>query len=67
VQHAGGGCATGIYFHAGPALADRITDCRYLHQTRRSNLTDHAALTATLDVVPNLLPTTDPATSGALF
>lgn len=55
------------YIHAGPALADRVTDCRYLHETRDSKLTDHAALTVTLDVVPNLLPTADPATSGALF
>jgi exodeoxyribonuclease-3 len=55
------------YFYAGPGLADRITDCEYLHETRRSKITDHAALTVTLDVVPNLLPTTDPATSGVLF
>jgi exodeoxyribonuclease III len=55
------------YFHAGPALAVRLTDCEYLHETRQRKITDHAALTVTLDVVPKLLPTTDPAASGALF
>ncbi|MCP2343556.1 endonuclease/exonuclease/phosphatase family protein [Actinomadura rupiterrae] len=55
------------YLHAGAALAERIRGCEYLHQIRLDQLTDHAALTLSLDVTPTLLSTSDPATSGALF
>ncbi|MBX7267251.1 hypothetical protein KIF24_15330 [Micromonospora sp. Llam7] len=38
------------YFHIGRELAGRITGCAYLHETRELRLTDHAAVTLTLDV-----------------
>ncbi|MFD0856708.1 endonuclease/exonuclease/phosphatase family protein [Actinomadura adrarensis] len=55
------------YFHAGTALANRIITCQYIHEPRIEKLTDHAAMTVTLDAVPRMLTTTDPASSGALF
>lgn len=38
------------YFHVGQALAERITSCTYLHETRELGLTDHAAVTVELAV-----------------
>jgi exodeoxyribonuclease III len=38
------------YFHVGSAVAERITGCTYLHETRENQLTDHAALTLCLDI-----------------
>jgi exodeoxyribonuclease III len=38
------------YFHVGRELAGRIQSCSYLHETREHRLTDHAAVTLTLDV-----------------
>jgi len=32
------------YFHVGRELAERITSCAYLHETRDQRLTDHAAV-----------------------
>lgn len=54
------------YLHAGPALADRILSCEYLHQTREQRLTDHAVVTAVLRADARHLNTTDPAET-ALF
>jgi exodeoxyribonuclease-3 len=44
------------YFHVGCELAERITGCAYLHETREQRLTDHAAvnLTVALDRVARL-------------
>ena len=44
------------YFHVGRDLADRITTCTYLHETRDQRLTDHAAvaLELALDAVERL-------------
>jgi exodeoxyribonuclease III len=54
------------YFHVGEDAATKIKACDYLHQTREQRLTDHAAMTLTLDVEPstrldtiNLLDTED--------
>lgn len=48
------------YMHVGRAIASRITACRYLHETRELQLTDHAAVSLDLDVkVPTYLKTTD--------
>lgn len=38
------------YFHVGRDLAERITSCAYLHETRELRLTDHAAVTLTVAV-----------------
>jgi exodeoxyribonuclease-3 len=38
------------YFHVGRELAERITGCVYLHETREQRLTDHAAVTLMLGV-----------------
>jgi exodeoxyribonuclease-3 len=38
------------YFHVGGQLATRIQSCVYLHETREQRLTDHAAVTLTLNV-----------------
>jgi exodeoxyribonuclease-3 len=38
------------YFHVGRELAERITGCGYLHETREQRLTDHAAVTLALAV-----------------
>lgn len=38
------------YFHVGRELAERTTDCTYLHETREQRLTDHAAVALTLRV-----------------
>lgn len=49
------------YFHVGTGLAERITDSEYLHETRDIRLTDHAAVTLSVDLnVPARLATTDP-------
>jgi exodeoxyribonuclease-3 len=44
------------YFHVGRELAERITSCAYLHETRDQRLTDHAAvaLELGLDAVERL-------------
>ena len=50
------------YFHVGRKLAGRIKACAYLHETREQRLTDHAAVTLTLDIDRVArLATTDPA------
>jgi exodeoxyribonuclease-3 len=38
------------YFHVGRELGSRTRTCRYLHETRDQRLTDHAAVTLTLDL-----------------
>jgi len=38
------------YFHVGRDLAERITGCAYLHETRELRLTDHAAVTLNVGV-----------------
>jgi exodeoxyribonuclease-3 len=38
------------YFHVGRELAERITTCAYLHETREQRLTDHAAVALALAV-----------------
>lgn len=38
------------YFHVGKALARRIRGCEYLQETREKRLTDHAAVTLTLEL-----------------
>lgn len=50
------------YLHAGAALTEMVSGCRYLHETRERRLTDHAAVTMSLNVVPELLTTNDPLT-----
>jgi exodeoxyribonuclease-3 len=40
------------YFHVGRELAERITACAYLHETRELRLTDHAAVALSLDIDP---------------
>jgi exodeoxyribonuclease-3 len=42
-----------------------IGDCDYLHETRQSRLSDHAAHTLTLRAEPSRLVTGDPAAVGA--
>ncbi len=54
------------YFHVGPDLAERITGCAYLHETRELRLTDHAAVTLTMMVDQvTQLATGDPAEEEA--
>ncbi|TDB78193.1 hypothetical protein E1264_36980 [Actinomadura sp. KC216] len=55
------------YLHTGVAVAGLVSGCRYLHETREGKLTDHAAVTMSLRVVPKLLATADPSSVGALF
>ncbi|MBO0883697.1 MAG: hypothetical protein J2P17_25850, partial [Mycobacterium sp.] len=38
------------YFHVGGQLVPRIRSCSYVHETREQRLTDHAAVTLTLDI-----------------
>ncbi len=38
------------YFHVGRELGGRIEGCAYLHETREQRLTDHAAVSLSLDV-----------------
>ncbi|MEO3862098.1 hypothetical protein ABGB08_45045 [Acrocarpospora sp. B8E8] len=45
------------YLHVGKALADRISSCAYLHETRDQSLTDHAAQTLTLHIDATILDT----------
>ncbi|MEU7611081.1 endonuclease/exonuclease/phosphatase family protein [Micromonospora sp. NPDC049204] len=40
------------YLHAGAALMPTVVSSTYLHQPRQAKLTDHAALTACLNVTP---------------
>ncbi|MET7949102.1 endonuclease/exonuclease/phosphatase family protein [Micromonospora sp. NPDC005324] len=40
------------YLHAGAALMPTVASSTYLHQPRQAKLTDHAALTACLNVTP---------------
>lgn len=47
------------YFHVGAALADRISGCAYLHETRELSLTDHAAVRLTLALDAVRLPYED--------
>jgi hypothetical protein len=49
IGRTGDGCRYD-YFHVGGALAERIQACAYLHETRDSRLTDHAAVTLSLAV-----------------
>jgi exodeoxyribonuclease-3 len=50
------------YFHVGRDLAERITGCAYLHETREQRLTDHAAVELRLAVDRVAwLETSDPA------
>ncbi|GAA3174317.1 endonuclease/exonuclease/phosphatase family protein [Nonomuraea roseoviolacea] len=49
------------YFHVGRALADRISGCAYLHETREQGLTDHAAVQVDLDLDAARLPCDDPS------
>jgi exodeoxyribonuclease-3 len=50
------------YFHVGRDLAERITGCAYLHETREQRLTDHAAVELHLAVDQvSWLETDDPA------
>jgi exodeoxyribonuclease-3 len=53
------------YFHIAGALADRVSDCTYLHCTRDERLSDHAALTLTLQVEAARLATSVPASNSA--
>lgn len=46
------------YFHVGRELAERITTCTYLHETRDQRLTDHAAITLALGLDAARRPTT---------
>jgi exodeoxyribonuclease-3 len=56
------------YFHIGQHLADHIRGCAYLHQTRERRLTDHAAVTLTLDVDRVArLDTADPTADDTLM
>jgi exodeoxyribonuclease-3 len=49
------------YFHVGQELAERITTCAYLHETRDQRLTDHAAVALELAVdSAKRLATSDP-------
>jgi exodeoxyribonuclease-3 len=50
------------YFHVGPALAEQIRACMYLHETREQRLTDHAAVSLNL-IVDGVrrLETSDPS------
>lgn len=50
------------YFHVGGELAERITGCTYLHETREQRLTDHAAVSLGLRV-----DSTTPFTVGELL
>ncbi|HYU09420.1 MAG TPA: endonuclease/exonuclease/phosphatase family protein [Gemmatimonadales bacterium] len=55
------------YFHVGPELAERITDCTYLHETREQRLTDHAAVSLHLAVdAVDRLETSDPTANDVL-
>lgn len=48
-----------VDFHVGAALADRISGCAYLHETRELSLTDHAAVRLTLALDAVRLPYED--------
>ncbi|WP_433365349.1 endonuclease/exonuclease/phosphatase family protein [Streptosporangium sp. CA-115845] len=48
------------YFHVGPALATLVRSCTYLHETRETNLTDHAAVQLVVDVKAARLPCGNP-------
>jgi len=55
------------YFHVGRELAERITGCVYLHETREQRLTDHAGVTLNLTVERiERLTTTSPVTDEAM-
>jgi exodeoxyribonuclease-3 len=57
--------------HGSPALAEALTACEYLHETREtasdgSRLTDHSGLAVRLALTPtDALLTSDPATAAA--
>jgi exodeoxyribonuclease-3 len=55
------------YFHVGQELAERITGCAYLHETREQRLTDHAAVALEL-AMDNAQPLTtgDPNEDDAM-
>lgn len=54
------------YLHVATGLAEQITDCDYLHQTRELRLTDHAAVTLALNInVPARLETADPTVTAS--
>jgi exodeoxyribonuclease-3 len=55
------------YFHVGRRLASRINACAYLHETRELRLTDHAAVSLSLDATPlQRLRTSEPVGSDSL-
>ena len=55
------------YFHAGGELTEHIQACTYLHETREQRLTDHAAVTLSLDITMMYrLQTSDPIDDDAL-
>jgi exodeoxyribonuclease III len=53
------------YLHASEGIARLATSCGYVHETRDQRLTDHAAVTMTLQVHTNLLATSDPTAPEA--
>ena len=53
------------YLHAGPAIANLIVSCEYLHETRLRRLSDHAALTLTLDAHADRVETISPTAAAA--
>ncbi|MEV0453802.1 endonuclease/exonuclease/phosphatase family protein [Catellatospora methionotrophica] len=57
------------YIHLGSALVPRLTAATYDHRPRTEQLTDHAAVSAHLDVEVKHLPyeTTSPLAAGTLF
>jgi exodeoxyribonuclease-3 len=48
------------YFNVGSALTEHIDAANYLHETRQQRLTDHAAVSMSLNVAPTRLDTADP-------
>jgi exodeoxyribonuclease III len=53
------------YLHVGPGLTGRIGACSYLHETRQLGLTDHAAMTLSLQAAATPLETRNPADTEA--
>ncbi|WP_163511608.1 endonuclease/exonuclease/phosphatase family protein [Fodinicola acaciae] len=53
------------YFHVGAKLGGSIAGCAYLHETREQRLTDHAAVTLSLEIAKvERLETSDPTAAG---
>ena len=53
------------YLHVGPGLADLISACSYLHETRQLGLTDHAAMRLALHAAATPLETGNPVDTEA--